>query len=59
MNLYLKAAILGDSLALTNIAWLYETGTGIKKDVDLAYHLYKAAADNGEKHAIERLEDWE
>lgn len=59
MRLYLKAALLGDMLALTNIAWFYETGTGVKKNTDIAYHLYKTAAEAGEKHAIERLTDWE
>ncbi len=59
MRLYLKAALLGDILALTNIAWFYETGTGVEKNTDIAYHLYKTAAESGEKHAIERLVDWD
>ena len=59
MRLYLKAALLGDVLALTNIAWFYETGTGVEKNTDIAYHLYKTAAESGEKHALERLMDWD
>ena len=56
MECYLKAAILGDSLAFTNIAWYYENGFAVKKDKELALLLYKYAAENGEKHAIEDLE---
>lgn len=58
MRLYLKAALLGDVLALTNIAWFYETGISVKKNIDIAYHLYKTAAEADEKHAVERLKDW-
>lgn len=56
VELYLKAGELGDPLGYANAAYAYEHGEGVDKDMELARKYYHLAADQGEEHAIEWLE---
>lgn len=53
---YKTAAALGDSLAYSNLAYLYETGEGVEQDIAEAIRLYRIAAEDGEEHALEALD---
>jgi TPR repeat protein len=50
-----RAAAAGHPLAAYELAQLYETGTGVKKDIETARKLYQLAAKGGVLEAQERL----
>ena len=50
-----KAANRGDSIAQYNLAYMYENGEGIEKDIDQAIYWYKKAAEQGDKEAQKEL----
>lgn len=56
IELYLKAGKLGDPLGYANAAYAYEHGESVDKDMKLARKYYNLAADQGEEHAIEWLD---
>lgn len=43
---YKNAAIYGDRSALWNLAWIYEQGYGVDKNVELASYFYKLASES-------------
>ena len=53
---YKAAAELGDSLAYSNLAYLYETGEGVEQDIAEAIRLYRIAAEDDEEHALKALD---
>ena len=55
---YLKAAKMGEPIAQTNVAWRYEKGKGVEKDISKAKYWYEKAAEQGDtdsKHRLEKL----
>ena len=55
---YTKASAKGSSYASFQLGWLYQHGMyGLKKDKKMARHWYRISADQGEKRALQRLED--
>ena len=52
---YEQAAKFGDVMGLSNMAYAYETGSGVEQDLAKAISLYQEAADAGEQNAIESL----
>ena len=48
---YTQGAEKGDSRAMNNLASMYETGSGMKKDLDQALKWYKKSAELGNKDA--------
>lgn len=53
---YNLASGLGDTLAITNMAYMHEVGDLGEPDLETAIEFYKIATESGEKHAIEALE---
>ena len=51
IKLWNKAADLGSVKAHNSLAWAYENGEGVEKDVNKAIHHYKAAAMGGHEYA--------
>jgi len=52
---YEQAAKLGDVMGLSNMAYAYEVGQGVERDLVKAIELYQRAADAGEENAIKSL----
>lgn len=52
---YLKAANLGDSLAMYNLGTMYLNGEGVDKNTDKGIYYLKKAAEKGEPHAVSML----
>lgn len=53
---YEQAAKMGDATGLSNMAYAYEVGQGVKQDTIKAIEYYTQAAELGEENAIESLE---
>ena len=47
---------MGDATGLSNMAYAYEVGQGVKQDTIKAIEYYTQAAELGEENAIESLE---
>lgn len=54
---YLRSAELGNPETQYKIATCYESGIGVKKDLDKALYWYQQAAEQGWQVAIDRLKD--
>ena len=59
IELYNKAIDLGNSAAMYNLAYLYENGYGVIKDVGKAILLYQRSAKNGYENAIKKIHQYE
>lgn len=55
---YAQAVKLGEAAALNNLGHCYYDGLGVDKDLDKAFHLFKAAADQGLAVAQYNLGNW-
>ena len=55
VELYQKAANLGDEVAQYNLALMYKNGVGIEKDVDKAIYWYEHSAKQGYQNAQNQL----
>ena len=54
-NLYLEAAKQGNSYAETKLAWIYEHGVGLRRDLAEAIKWNRLAAEHGEASALNNL----
>jgi TPR repeat protein len=54
-KLYQKSANLGNCVAQYNLALMYENGNGTKRDMSKAIYWYKKSAKQGDKDAVNRL----
>jgi hypothetical protein len=52
MKWYIKAAKIGSTAAMNNIAWLFENGQGVQEDYNKAMEWYLKAAENGNNTAM-------
>lgn len=50
-DLYCKAALSGDVESAYNIGFMYFNGRGMKRDLGVAVHWFKRAAEAGDRHA--------
>ena len=55
IQLYIKAADMGDMKAQRWMGWRYRQGRGVKKDESLAYHYFSLAANQGDAAAAEAI----
>lgn len=46
-RLFLRAAVSGDPDAQVNVGWMYDTGTGVRKDLKEALRWYRRAFGQG------------
>ncbi len=51
VHLYRELADAGDVRARTRLAWLYEAGSGVERDLSKAAALFRQSADNGDAEA--------
>ena len=59
VELYQKAANLGNCTAQYNLAFMYENGEGIIRDIDQAIYWFKRSAEGenqGFQNALDKLE---
>ena len=56
LKCYEEAAERGDALGYTNLAWMYENGEFVSKDMLKALEFYQLAANMGEENAVQALE---
>lgn len=54
-TLYCKAALKGDVESAYNMGFMYFNGRGMARDLALAVHWFKQAADGGDMHAQQML----
>lgn len=54
-TLYCKAALKGDAESAYNMGFMYFNGRGMARDLALAVHWFKQAADGGDMHAQQML----
>jgi len=45
---YQRAALLGHTVAINDLGYMYRTGSGVMQDYALALHFYRKAADRGD-----------
>ena len=57
LKLYQKAATLGNIEAQYNLAFMYENGKGIERDMDQAIYWYEKSARSGCIRALFKLND--
>lgn len=55
MKLYLKAAELGNDMAMNNIGWAYHQGLGVNKDQARAKEWFEKAIEKGNINAMSNL----
>jgi TPR repeat protein len=55
VELYQKAANLGNNAAQYNLALMYENGEGVDKEFNKAFELFKKSAEEGYSNGITRL----
>ena len=55
ISLYIKSIELYNAHAMNNLAYCYEKGEGVEKDIDYAICLYKKAVEFGNSYAINNL----
>ena len=54
---YEKAARLGESYSMYSIAWMYQKGNGVGKDIHKAIQWYQKAAEAGDSYSYIKLGD--
>jgi TPR repeat protein/uncharacterized caspase-like protein len=54
-RLNVRAAELGEDQGMSNLGWMFETGTGVAKSLDIAISWYEKAAAAGSTYAARRI----
>lgn len=50
-RLYCKAALMGDTLSAYSLGWMYFNGRGLPRDMAIAMHWFRRAAESGDAFA--------